>query len=159
MLIDRVRPHLRVYGPYLRKDGRCHILLWDGKKNKTISYPKWLMEQHLGRELDPNKETIDHIDRDFNNNDLSNLRIIPRSQHAREDTKRLRWIEVRCIWCDKTFMASPHDLDGNAKKAKSGPFCSKQCSGAYGASVQNGGKILPRKYLKIKREYYLLSKK
>jgi len=41
------------------------------------------------------------------------------------------------------------------KKGEAGPFCSKQCSGKYGAYVQNGGKRLfsveiEKKYAKFK---------
>ena len=43
----------KVHGPYTRKDGRKHVVtvFEDGSK-KTTSYPKWVKEQELGRELD-----------------------------------------------------------------------------------------------------------
>jgi hypothetical protein len=54
----------KVHGPYTRQqDGRQHVVVvFVDLSKKTISYPKYLMEQKLGRELDPDLETIDHID-------------------------------------------------------------------------------------------------
>lgn len=74
---------MKVYGPYKRKDGRQHVIVYyeDGRQ-RTVSYPKFLMERHLGRELHPDKETIDHINNDFNDNRLENLRIIDRVSHS-----------------------------------------------------------------------------
>lgn len=42
----------KIYGPYLRKDGRQHLVIVEDNKKYTISYPKWLMENHLKRKLD-----------------------------------------------------------------------------------------------------------
>src|SRR5580704_15869782 len=55
VLQDKLRPNVLVHGPYLRKDGRKHVVLYwrenDARRRQTISYPKWLMEQHVGRTL------------------------------------------------------------------------------------------------------------
>ena len=60
----------KLYGPYSNSaDGRLRcMIVFPNKKRKTISYPKYLMEVHLGRYLDID-ETIDHIDGNFLNND------------------------------------------------------------------------------------------
>ena len=40
----------KVYGPYIRRDGRQHVILrFEGGSGKTVSYPKFLMECKLGR--------------------------------------------------------------------------------------------------------------
>jgi hypothetical protein len=50
----------KVYGPYKRDDGRYHVVVvFVDNKKKIISYPKYQMEQKLGRELDPDLETVD----------------------------------------------------------------------------------------------------
>lgn len=142
----------RVYGPYTRKDERQHVVIVrkDGSK-RTVSYPKWLMEQKLGRELHPTLETVDHKDNDHTNNKLSNLRVLPLRQHAKEDALRLAPAKVKCVWCRKIFKRVIHP------RAKSGPFCSRKCSGQYGASVQNGGKKIKRVH--VPKTYYRLKTK
>ena len=47
---------LKVYGPYTRKDGRKHVVIVNNNGTKTTkSYPRYLMEQHLGRSLEPSE--------------------------------------------------------------------------------------------------------
>lgn len=98
-----------IYGPYKRKDGRYVIVLTKhGEKNKiierrTVSYPKYLVESYLGRLLLPN-ETIDHIDEDFTNNDLSNLRVVDRREHCRSHVKLNMETTKTCIICGKSFV-------------------------------------------------------
>ena len=73
-----------IYGPYLRKDGRKHMIAKDacGDKQITISYPKYLMEIHLGRYLEED-ETVHHKDENIHNNKLNNLEVIGRREHNR----------------------------------------------------------------------------
>jgi len=65
---------MKVYGPYTRKDGRQHIILYDYATNlrRTVSYPRYLLEQKLGHKLE-DWEDADHIDNDKTNNDINNL--------------------------------------------------------------------------------------
>lgn len=87
---------MRVHGPYKRKDGRQIVIVVENKGlRRTVSYPKWLMEVQLGRKLDPNLETVDHIDSNFDNNDLSNLRIVPRPEHSADDTRRAKSLKLK----------------------------------------------------------------
>ena len=66
----------KIYWPYLAKDGRLRIIGVDKNGEKhTISYPKYLLEKHLGRYLERD-EQIDHIDGDPLNNELNNLQIL-----------------------------------------------------------------------------------
>lgn len=42
---------MKIYGPYLRKDLRKHIVIVNDDGSKTTkSFPKYLMENKLGRE-------------------------------------------------------------------------------------------------------------
>ena len=131
----------KLYGPYTsKKDGRlrCIIVHPDGHK-QTISYPKYIIEKYLNRYLEEN-ETIDHIDGNFLNNDLSNLRVIDRKQHAIEDAIRNKNIIVSCKMCGKTFEIQGNLIHGRNRtdKHQSGYFCSKQCTERYGRYIQLG---------------------
>ena len=133
----------KIYGPYVRKDDRMHICVKFPNKNRTtVSYPKYLMEVHLNRYLLPN-ETVDHIDRDFTNNDITNLQILDRNEHARLDAKRLKGQQFNCPECNSTIVLDDKKLSSvlknNRRKNRkiTGPFCNKSCAGLYGAKVQN----------------------
>jgi hypothetical protein len=127
----------KVYGPYKRHDGRQFVIVKeDDGTSRTISYPKFLMESHLGRRLDPNLETIDHMDSNFDNNDLENLRIVPRSEHSADDTRRVKLVTFQCAWCGKEFQRSPRLVRDKAKKNKAGPFHNRTCAGMYSRSLQ-----------------------
>jgi len=128
---------MKVHGPYTRKDGRKIVIIVENNgTRRTVSYPKWLLETHLGRKLDPNKETVDHIDSNFDNNDLKNLRIMPRDQHSADDTRRVVNLKLNCAWCGKDFERSPRLIRDKAKNNKAGPFCSKACAGKYSRMLQ-----------------------
>lgn len=90
----------KVYGPYKRQDGRMHVCLLNKETGdrKTVSFPKFLVEMSRNKYLEKN-ETIDHVDRNFSNNDLSNLRIVDRREHARIDVLRLEEITLVCGVC------------------------------------------------------------
>jgi hypothetical protein len=127
----------KVWGPYTRQDNRKIVIVVDRKgKRRTVSYPKWVMELHLGRKLHPDKETVDHWDSNFDNNDISNLRLVPRKEHSANDTRRVKMVKFNCAWCDKEFERSPRLIRDKAKKNKSGPFCSRSCAGKYSRRIQ-----------------------
>lgn len=132
----------KVHGPYKRRDGRqIVIVVEDDDVNgcvtrRTISYPKWLLELQLGRKLDPDLETVDHIDSNFDNNNLDNLRIMPRKEHSTEDTRRVKLVQFTCPWCQKDFERSPRLVRDKARKNKAGPFCSRACAGKYSRKLQ-----------------------
>lgn len=128
----------KVFGPYRRgKDGRQIVIVIENNgQRRTVSYPKWLMELQMGRKLDPDLETVDHIDSNFDNNNLDNLRVMPRSEHSSDDTRRVKHVKFCCAWCDKEFERSPRLVRDKSKKQKAGPFCSRACAGKYSRMLQ-----------------------
>jgi len=100
-----------VYGPYVRADKRQHVVLVlhdeNGSivKRRTISYPKYLVEKYLDRYLN-SEETVDHIDGDFSNNSLENLRVVLRSLHAKSHASKRQTVQVQCLICGKTFVTN-----------------------------------------------------
>jgi hypothetical protein len=130
----------KVYGPYVGKDNRSRVVLSfvDGSK-RTVSYPKFLMENYLGRKL-TNNETVDHIDCDVTNNNIDNLRVIDRSRHVKLDAKRIGAQEFTCEVCQSTFTLAGrklHDAKHNRDKGKKGPFCSRRCAGKASHSISS----------------------
>lgn len=127
----------KVFGPYRRQDGRQIVIVVEHNgKRRTVSYPKWLMELQTGRRLDPNLETVDHIDSNFENNDINNLRLVPRDEHSGDDTRRVKPVRFCCAWCNKEFDRQPRLVRDKARKNKAGPFCSRKCAGKYSRMLQ-----------------------
>lgn len=108
-----------------------------------MSYPKYLMEIHLGRYLSLD-ETIDHIDKDPLNNDLSNLRILDRHEHTRVDSKRRLDQSFECPICGTKFILNRKQLSWRISEQKkrqcdiAGPFCSHRCSAIYSNQLRAG---------------------
>lgn len=139
-----------IYGPYIAKDNRRRVILYDGLRRITRQYAKLKMEIKLGRRISSN-ETVDHMDRDTLNDKYTNLQILDRSTHVKKDVTRLKVGNVHnCGWCKNKFKLT---LGQTRDKKKAGPFCSRSCAGSYGAAIQNG-KLSKMKRQKINRVYY-----
>lgn len=121
---------IKTYGPYIRKDGRKHVIHYysDGKK-VTQSYPRYLMEQHLGRKL-LDEETVDHDDEDFTNDDLSNLKLLSREANALKSIVPAELVDLICKYCGASFKRRKVVEHYNrVTRETDGPFCSKHCVG------------------------------
>ena len=145
-----------VLGPYMRSDGRKHVVLNNSNapkgtkgKTKTISYPKALKEIELNKVIDKN-HTVDHFDRDSTNDDVKNLIVYTRVDHAIKDAVHVFVEPVSCPICNKSF--TPNRNQRNNITDKAGPFCGKVCAGKYGAMVQNQNIKIEK--TEIKKFYY-----
>ncbi len=130
---------MKIYGPYTRKDGRQHIvIIYENGTRQTKSYPRYLLEQSLGRELNGD-ETVDHIDNNYENNNVSNLQILSRADNAKKGMS-IRKAEIApfvCPSCNKSFLKELRYVrHNNINQGKKGPFCSKSCAGLYGSQCQ-----------------------
>lgn len=122
---------MKIYGPYTRKDGRKHIcIVHDDGRKQTKSYPRYLMEQHLGRELLP-EEHVDHVDNNPLNNDISNLQLLTQTENNRKSSalRPRKMYNFVCPCCGKESEKYFNYVQHNKNKGKSGPFCSRQCAG------------------------------
>lgn len=127
----------KVYGPYTRKDGRKHVILYKNRSRTTLSYPRFLMECYLGRYIDENKETVHHKNGDIADDRIENLELVERSAHSRMHVVKAAVIKVVCPVCDKEFEVLERQYRANqVKQGRAGPFCSKRCAGKYGKAVQ-----------------------
>ena len=91
MVINLEEPYSSLYRKgYLRipKDGRKMVDLFNSSEDRTtISYARYLMCVNLGYILSKDYE-VDHIDRDKNNDDISNLQVLSVEEHRRKTQKR-----------------------------------------------------------------------
>lgn len=132
-----------VYEPN-KGDGRIRAYIKSMKC--VVSYPKLLMAVHLGRDLDDDEE-VHHIDENPLNNDLSNLIVLPKSEHAKlhGEEKRIVFEDkvMTCPICGKKFIWTVKQQrkfrqNNSGKGSVSGPFCSPHCCGFYGKLLQDG---------------------
>lgn len=122
---------MKIYGPYTRKDGRKHvIIIHDDGRRQTKSYPRMIMEQHLGRELTED-ETVDHINSDFTDDRIENLQLLSLSENAAKAKKdeSITMYKFFCPCCNKESVKRLSDVLHNRNKGKKGPFCSRECAG------------------------------
>ena len=143
-----------VSGPYLRKDNRKIVSLYGNKISKTISYPKALVEVHLNTRLRED-DTVDHKDRNKQNDSIENLVVRRRKEHCKLDAVYVEVKDMNCSWCSKKIKLSRGQHDTRSLN-KAGPFCSRSCSGHYGKSIQLGA--TPTKRQTIHKRYYQLEK-
>ncbi len=122
---------MKIYGPYTRKDGRKHICIVhsDGRK-QTKSYPRYVLEQHLGRELSK-EETVDHIDNDFTNDSIDNLQILSLTDNIlkQQDLNPRKMYTYNCPNCGKECTKVFNHIKSNWNKGRGGPYCSRSCAG------------------------------
>ena len=149
----------KVYGPYLAKDGRLRVVLCHPSgQMKTVSYPKYLLENSLDRLLSRD-ETVHHLDGNPRNNELPNLCVIPKRVHSRQDVKRHRAQSFVCPMCGKPFVLKDRSIRSavaNRKRGQAGPFCCRKCTGLYGTLVRHG-KLQRLEVKLIKPDYYKIS--
>ena len=136
--IQRIYPFVhKVYGPYLNYNGSRYQVNMHGKgKKTTVQYARLKIEVQLGRKLSSIEE-VDHINRKPRDDRYDNLQVLRNGVHQGLDARRLKPIKVKCAWCKRNFELRKDQRTTRAMKGtKGGPFCSKQCSGRYGAAVQ-----------------------
>lgn len=131
---------------YECKDGRVRVYI--KYTQQVISYPRYLMEKKLGRQLYEN-EQVHHKDENPMNNNIENLEIKLLGEHQRiHSVKYFDKIAI-CEWCGKEFLWTAKQQckfygNHNNRKGKrynnSNPFCSKSCASKYGRQIQLNNK-------------------
>lgn len=127
----------KVFGPYVRNsDGRRIVVLYGKDFRRTVSYPKLLVEVSMCKRI-LDSETVDHIDKDFNNDSLDNLRVLDRSEHQSQDVIRNRIPDLICQVCSSHFIPKPSTISNYQRKDRyfKGPFCSRSCAGKASRSM------------------------
>jgi predicted RNA-binding Zn-ribbon protein involved in translation (DUF1610 family) len=134
---------MKIYGPYLSyadpaKPRRIiNIHDDDGRRIKSTSYARYLMEQHLGRELGP-REWVDHIDDDQLNDVIENLQILSPGENTWKGRPAAEQVTFACPVCGEMTTKAASKVRHNRKQGKAGPFCGKVCSRKYQVEQSKG---------------------
>lgn len=126
---------MKYYGPYLRKDNRqVMVIIKDDGTKTSMSYARYLMQQHLGRILE-SWEEVDHIDNDKTNDSIENLQILSRKENILKERSlpqnQRKMYSFICVNCNQPAIKYLNQVKSNHKKGKTGPFCSRRCAGQY----------------------------
>ncbi len=100
------------------------------KCNSKGLYPlhRVLMENKLGRSLLHN-EDVHHIDEVKTNNDINNLEVLTKSEHAKRHVQIVDNVKLICNCCSKEFELKPHYFRLRKKRNKSNDvYCSRSCA-------------------------------
>lgn len=127
---------MKTYGPYRRKDGRQIVIHYDEltKSQHTQSYPRYLVEQFLGRKLET-WEQVDHINNDHTDDRLENFQLLTQQQNNEKSRVPAKIYQFFCPQCGEWTTKSARRVRNNRRQGKKGPFCSKSCA----AKATNGG--------------------
>jgi endogenous inhibitor of DNA gyrase (YacG/DUF329 family) len=135
MLTTKLYPGFHVNGPYfIEAKGRWQVNVCKGAITIAMNLSRFKMQEHLGRILEPT-EDVDHIDEDKTNDELSNLQVLDKPEHASKSKSVYpKLIAVVCPSCGEEFtMTNVQQAIYQRKKrtGSDGPFCSRRCSTTY----------------------------
>lgn len=142
---------VEILGPYLCQDGRKRVDVRTPRYKRTHQLARVKLEIKLGRKL-RSWETVDHIDEDKTNDRYSNLQLMALKNNAYKSARKLVPKTVRCAECRHKITLTKAQRERRSAK-KAGPFCSRTCSGRYGAQVRATGKRSKRT-IKDRKQYF-----
>ena len=125
---------------YNCKDNRTRAIIKnDDGSTRTVSYPRILMEEKLGRPLEP-YEDVHHIDNNPSNNSLDNLEIITHGKHQAIHSSKYYDKEATCQICGKKFIFTKSQIRNYQsdirRNKRRGITCSRKCAYLYGKQEQ-----------------------
>lgn len=111
MALLKQEPNGSWYGPYQRNSDSRFIAVfkYTNGSQTSISYARWLMQEHLGREL-TSDEHVDHINEDPTDDRIENLQILTCKENNQKHLKSLTQEErdrrfdkgIECGWTHGT---------------------------------------------------------
>lgn len=113
----------------VRSQGRNIVCLYSTvtKQRSSMSYARYLMSTHLGRELDIT-EHVDHINNIKDDDRIDNLQILSHKgnsiKYHRECTKGKRMVRAECPVCGTKFTIAYNKISNRAASC-----CSRSCGG------------------------------
>lgn len=115
----------------------AYSVTYEDGTSKTLLDHRDVMQKHLGREL-LSSEIVHHIDGNKLNNELSNLELVSRIEHARHHgrCRTTEYVDLTCELCGANFKRKARDERHNRGMGKAGPFCGKSCSARWSRNEQ-----------------------
>ena len=96
-------------------------------KNGYVLKHRVVVENYLGRVLE-DWEVVHHKDGNKLNNDISNLEVLSKQEHARiHSSKGRTYITLVCPECGKEFVRELRQAYKGNKRC----FCSRKCNGKF----------------------------
>lgn len=132
------------YGPYLGKQENSrefYVLIFPNKQRKSITVSRYMWETQHKQHL-PTHISIDHINRNKNDNRIGNLQPLLLPKHAHLDAQFLKPYDTFCGYCGAPVQLKGiqlHNFIANSKRASStrtGPFCGRSCASKFGRLIQ-----------------------
>lgn len=117
-----------VYGPYGSQ--RKMVALVSPGHRTTMSYARYLMSLHIGREL-TEEEEVDHIDDDCTNDAIENLQILTPEQNRGKQSRFRReraYVTLTCPECDQEFTRRRNDTSLRPGRSENPSCCSRSCA-------------------------------
>lgn len=102
-------------------------------KNGYVLEHRVVMENHLGRMLEPN-EVVHHENEDKHDNRISNLKVMTLSDHSKLHARSPKMISLECDYCGKSFERRRNQR--SAVKGYKRSFCSRSCNGKFQAQAR-----------------------
>lgn len=133
MLAEHPYTGYKLYKVYHKKEGRFYAVLFKNKKERTtVSWARYIMSVHLGRLLDPKKETVDHIDGNKTNSIISNLQLLPLRDNIKKSSKGRTYVKLICPVCNKEFTREKKNTHlTKSRMCKGKTCCSRSCGSIY----------------------------
>ena len=122
-------------------DGYIRVWLSDGR---VIGEHRFIMEQKIGRKLQPN-EIVHHKDGNKKNNHIDNLSIETRSFHSASHQEPGEMISLLCDYCNKPFTREMYRIRTKRKHGQKFFYCSRSCGTKHQFKIRNDslkGKVL-----------------
>lgn len=97
-------------------------------KGRRISYARYLMGIHLGKEVESSL-TVDHIDNNKLNDNISNLQLLSMEDNKKKyhNTLECKYAKLKCPVCNIIFERPYRQI--HIQKGGKFTTCSRKCSG------------------------------
>lgn len=119
---------MTVYGPYKRRDGRQIVIHYEEGRKHTQSYPRYIMEQYLGRKLEK-WEHVDHVNNDPTDDRIENFQLLTQKENNQKAASPIEIYRFMCPECGSWTEKEARRVRHNRKQGKAGPYCSRRCAG------------------------------